>query len=181
MVSFPSTALVRGFSPQMDGRGYKYIYSSGEFTASPLLLQASLQPPALGRLFISGPKKGGCPCQGRIYVKMWLQREVSFGAAWHPHLKKASGRVGSRTPALNSTAGLKQANPASTGRQGMQGELSFLSLGRLPELLWFRADKNLASISPLKHVSTRHHFCAHAPFAWTDDMSPVWAVTTHIY
>lgn len=55
----------------------------------------------------------------------------------------------------------------------MQEGLSFLSLGQLPKLLWFRADKNLASISPLKHVSTRHHFCVHAPFAWTDDMNPV--------
>lgn len=96
MVSFPSTALVRGFSPQADGMGYKYIYSSGEFAASPPLLQAFLQALVLGRLFLPGPKKGGCPCQSRIYMRMWLRREVSFGAAWHPHPEKASRETGQR-------------------------------------------------------------------------------------
>lgn len=175
MVSFLSTALVRGFSPQADGMGYKYIYSSGEFAASPPLLQAFLQAPVLGRLFLLGPKKGGCPCQSRIYMRMWLRREVSSGAAWHPHPKKASGETGqwgtSTTQQKNSRV---EAGQSSIHRETLDlGRAQLPCLGQLPKLLWFRADKNLASISPLKHVSTRHHFCVHAPFAWTDDMNPV--------
>lgn len=91
MVSFSSTALLRSFSPQEDGMGYKYIYSSGKFAASLLLLQASLQASVLGRLFLPGPRNGGCPCLGRIYVRMWLQREVSFRAAWPPPQKGIKG------------------------------------------------------------------------------------------
>lgn len=51
----------------------------------------------------------------------------------------------------------------------MKGGLRSLSLGQLPELLRFCAgDKELAFISPLKNVSTHHHFCTHVPFVWTD-------------
>lgn len=80
MVSFPSTALVRGFSPQVDGMGYKYIYSSGEFAASPPLLQAFLQAPVLGRLFLPGPKKGGCPCQRDLYEDVAAERGQLWGS-----------------------------------------------------------------------------------------------------
>ena len=73
-----------------------------------------------------------------------------------------------------SVAGLMQVNAASAGRPWTWGRLGSLSLGQVPELLRFHAgDKELASVSPLKHVSAHRHFCIHAPFVWTDGTIPV--------